>query len=124
MADKDLDLSFRPDYLEGDKKFVVGGGRVTGRKRLDSGSEVEAFADVQASYAKGAGTKISTPRVGASYRKDIDKDSSVEISGSKGRRMDGEKDWSVGVSYEKRFSKGGMVQAPASEPKRSYPKKK
>lgn len=124
MANKDLDLSFRPDYLEGDKKFVVGGGRVTGRKQLDSGSEIEAFADVQGSYAKGAGAKISAPRVGGAYRTDLSKDSSIEVRGSKGRREDGKKDWEVGVSYEKKFKKGGMVCAPASEPKRSYPKKK
>lgn len=122
MADNDLDLSFRPHYLEINKKSAAGGGRASARKRLDSGDEVEAFADLRATMQRGGGSKIAVPTVGGSYRKNIDDNSAIEFRGSKQR--EGNKDWEVGVTYEKRFKKGGLVSAPASEPKRSYPKKK
>jgi len=46
MADKDLDLSFQPQFLALEKDFQVGGGRLTGKKQLDEGNEIEAYADL------------------------------------------------------------------------------
>ena len=110
MADKDLDLSFMPQMLEGDKKFLVGAGRLTGKKKLSDEDELEAYADLMAMRGEGMGTKTKIPGVGARYRKKLSPDSSIEFYGEKREKGMGEP-WSAGVNYRKEFKKGGKVKA-------------
>jgi hypothetical protein len=110
MANKDLDLSFEPQMLEGDKKFLVGTGRVSGKKKLSDEDEIEGYADVMATHGKEVGTKLSTPGVGAKYKRKLSPDSSIEVYGEK-RQKDMGEPWSAGVSYSKDFKKGGAVKS-------------
>jgi len=113
MADKDLDLSFDPQMLEGDKNFLVGAGRVSGKKKLSDEDELQAYADVMGMRAKGMGTKFSAPGVGARYKKQLSPDSSIEFYGEKRQKNVGEP-WSAGVAYNKQFKKGGKVSTASS----------
>ena len=106
MADKDLDLSFSPQMLEGDKKFLVGSGRISGKKKLSDEDELEAYADVMGMRGEGVGTKFSVPGVGARYKKQLSPESSLELYGEKRQKGTGEP-WSAGVAYNRSFKKGG-----------------
>ena len=110
MADKDLDLSFDPQMLEGDKKFLVGAGRVTGKAKLSDEDELQAYADVMGMRGKGMGTKFSAPGIGAKYKKQLSPSSSIEFYGEKRQKNAGEP-WSAGVAYNKEFKKGGKVSS-------------
>ena len=113
MADKDLDLSFQPQFLELQKDFQVGGGRLTGKKQLNEGDELEAYADLMGMRGDNIKGGVKVPGVGAKYRKKLDKDSSLEFYGEKRDKNMGEP-WQAGVTYNRQFKKGGKVKS-ASE---------
>jgi len=113
MAEKDLDLSFMPQMLQGDKKFVVGGGRVTGKKKLDDEDDLEAYADLMAMAGENFDNKLMSTRYGGKYRKKLSPDSSIEFYGEKSKKGMGEP-WAVGVNYKKEFKKGGAVKSASS----------
>ena len=113
MADKDLDLSFQPQFLALEKDFQVGGGRLTGKKQLDEGNEIEAYADLMGMRGDNIKGGVKVPGVGAKYRKKLDKDSSLEFYGEKRDKNMGEP-WQAGVTYNRQFKKGGKVKS-ASE---------
>jgi hypothetical protein len=106
MAQKDLDLSFSPQMLEGDSKYLVGAGRLTGKKKL-SEDELELYADLMGSLDSRAKGKLSVPEVGGRYKKQLDKNSAVEFYGSKRADTPGV---NAGISYERQFKKGGKVR--------------
>ena len=83
MADKDLDLSFQPQFLALEKNVQVGGGRLSGKKKLDQDSELEAYADLMGIRGDNIKGALKVPGVGAKYRKQLDKDSSLEFYGEK-----------------------------------------
>jgi hypothetical protein len=113
MAEKDLDLSFMPHMLEGDKKFIVGGGRVTGKKKLDDEDELEAYADLIGMMGESIDPKLMAARYGGKYRKKLSPDSSIEFYGEKSKKGMGEP-WTAGVNYRKEFKKGGAVKSASS----------
>ena len=113
MAEKDLDLSFMPHMLEGDKKFIVGGGRVTGKKKLDDEDELEAYADLIGMLGESIDPKLMAARSGGKYRKKLSPDSSLEFYGEKSKKGMGEP-WTAGVNYRKEFKKGGAVKSASS----------
>jgi len=113
MAEKDLDLSFMPHMLEGDKKFIVGGGRVTGKKKLDDEDELEAYADLIGMLGESIDPKLMAARYGGKYRKKLSPDSSLEFYGEKSKKGMGEP-WTAGVNYRKEFKKGGAVKSASS----------
>ena len=110
MAEKDLDLSFMPHMLEGDKKFIVGGGRVTGKKKLDDEDELEAYADLIGMLGESIDPKLMATRYGGKYRKKLSPDSSLEFYGERSKKGMGEP-WTAGVNYRKEFKKGGKVKS-------------
>jgi len=109
VAEKDLDLSFTPQMLEGNTRSLVGAGRLSGKKKL-SDDELEAYVDVMGMRGQDDKVKFSTPNVGARYKKQLGKDSSLEFYGEK--RAKGSPDsWQAGVKYEREFKKGGAVKS-------------
>ena len=113
MAEKDLDLSFTPQMLAAEKKFMAGAGRISGKKKLSDDDELESYADVQGIRGEGIGTKFSVPGVGGRYKKQLTPDSSIEFYGEKRQKNAGEP-WSAGVTYKKQFKKGGIVSTASS----------
>ena len=113
MADKDLDLSFQPQFLELQKNVQVGGGRLSGKKKLDEDSELEAYADLMGIRGDNIKGGVKVPGIGAKYRKKLDKDSSLEFYGEKRDKNMGEP-WQAGVTYSRDFKNGGKVKS-ASE---------
>ena len=110
MADKDLDLSFMPRMLEGNKEFIVGGGRVTGKKKVSDEDELEAYADLMGMAGENIDPKLMATRYGGKYRKKLSPDSSLEFYGEKSKKGMGEP-WTAGVNYRKEFKKGGAVKS-------------
>ena len=107
MAEGDLvkDVEIKPTSLTIDKDYKGMGANISGNIPLSEKEMLQLNADVSAGKAKGQGVRGRMDAVKADYKRQLDKDTDIEASISRGS-MGGNR---YGVSFNKRFAAGGEV---------------
>lgn len=105
MAEGDLvkDVEVKPTSLTLDKDYKGASANVSGNIPLSDREKIALSADLSAGKAKGQKLRGNLDNVMAEYKRQIDKDTDIGASISRGSSGSSR----YGVSYNKRFKEGG-----------------
>ena len=107
MAEGDLvkDVKVKPTSATSNEDYTGFGAKISGNIPLSEKEKLALNADITAGKSRGQGVRGSIDRVTAEYKRQLDKNTDLGASISRG--SSGEKRY--GVSYNKRFAEGGEV---------------
>ena len=113
MAEGDLvkDVEVKPTSLNIDKDYKGFGANISGNIPLGDKEKLALNADVSAGKSRGQGARGRMESVTAEYKRQLDKDTDIGASVSRGSSGGNR----YGVSFNKRFNEGGKVKSKVNQ---------